>query len=144
MQNSCQIKSSANDFVFGVRHCKHESSLCATICWGPISFPRFVPLMDYHDVAPSPSSPNTHTNTQIQPKSVKDPNQPPPSALLWVWRWSEITPCDYKGRMHDLPKKENSAPINCIVLLISTLIKQSTIISVLLVVVACDICDRAS
>jgi hypothetical protein len=41
MQNVGRVKSSVDDLI-GTRYCKHESSLCATICWGSAFVPRFV------------------------------------------------------------------------------------------------------
>ena len=41
MHNFGQVKSSVDDLK-GTWYCKHESSLCATICWGSASVPGFV------------------------------------------------------------------------------------------------------
>ena len=42
--NVGRVKSPADDFA-GTGYCKHESSLCATICWGSALVSRFVPLV---------------------------------------------------------------------------------------------------
>ena len=41
LPNVGRVKSSVDDLI-GTWYCKHESSLCATICWGSASVPRFV------------------------------------------------------------------------------------------------------
>ena len=41
LSNVGRVKSSVDD-LNGTWYCKHESSLCATICWGSASVPRFV------------------------------------------------------------------------------------------------------
>ena len=41
LPNVGRVKSSVDD-LNGTGYCKHESSLCATICWGSASVPGFV------------------------------------------------------------------------------------------------------
>ena len=77
LSNVGRVKSSVDD-LNGTWYCKHESSLCATICWGSASVPRFVRWHVSWDVTfhvclllpylPPPTAPqsSTHPN-QIQP-----------------------------------------------------------------------------
>ena len=98
--NDGWVKSTVDDFV-GTGYCKHESSLCATICWGSTLVLRFVVWQIKSDAPRSPPPPSTykqtpkpHVNHEIFMTSsliltVLDPNligscaQPHPGTSKW-------------------------------------------------------------
>jgi hypothetical protein len=98
--NVGRVKSPADDFA-GTGYCKHESSLCATICWGSALVSRFVPLVvptschitltylclptngpllphTHQQPPPSPTQTLTHSNT-----TLKHSNTPSTQPLPW-------------------------------------------------------------
>ena len=89
-----QVKSSVDDFA-STGYCKHESSLCATICWGSTHVPRFV-AVPQHGICEISRPPPIlvilslppHLPISLPDHTVcKPPKSPPPSTNSAINNW---------------------------------------------------------